>query len=356
MLHRTCVGDQCCYLYGSEPSNDSVCAIGGRALGLSCYVYNPHIPFTDFTVRWFRSDNVTSMAPLTGEQIIESHEYQHYREYANRPIHGQTFNSCSNASIYRDAFFLVITNFTPDKNGYYWCQIVVNGTVSQPSQYVWIYAADNSSCTPPMEIFTLIPDPRCADLQGYANRSQIHEISGTQTTVFSGTPTVFSGTQTTVFSGTPTVFSGTQTTVFSGTPTVFSGTQTIVISSPKTYEGTLHRIYSTSKSRSTLGTSNPIAQSVVTTFEEATGTPKSTTEPLLYITGLLSVLVAILLFLLLLSLLCVHKSRRQGDTTCMHVSIQTRYCYPSLRRFKTVESRMCVSLIFTTLPTFNTIQ
>ena len=161
VFQQLIAGDQCCYLYGSMPANDSVCAIGGRALGLSCYVYNPHIPFTDFTVRWFRSDNVTSMAPLTGEQIIESHEYQHYREYANRPIHGQTFNSCSNASIYRDAFFLVITNFTPDKNGYYWCQIVVNGTVSQPSQYVWIYAADNSSCTQPVP-FVLMGEPQCA--------------------------------------------------------------------------------------------------------------------------------------------------------------------------------------------------
>ena len=60
MLHlQTYADNQCCYLYGSVPTNNSVCVIDGRTLGLTCYVYNPHIPFTDLTVRWFRSTEET---------------------------------------------------------------------------------------------------------------------------------------------------------------------------------------------------------------------------------------------------------------------------------------------------------
>ena len=54
--------------------------------------------------------------------------------------------TCIHGALYRDAFSLIINNFTTDNDGYYWCQIMVNGSFLQPSQYAWFYADDNYSC------------------------------------------------------------------------------------------------------------------------------------------------------------------------------------------------------------------
>ena len=54
--------------------------------------------------------------------------------------------TCIHSALYGDAFSLIINNFTTDNDGYYWCQIMVNGSFLQPSQYAWFYADDNYSC------------------------------------------------------------------------------------------------------------------------------------------------------------------------------------------------------------------
>ena len=74
----------------------------------------------------------------------------------------QFTENCTAGPLYRDQFSLVIHNFTYDKNGYYWCEIVVNGSVSQPPHYAWFYAADNSSCTQ-QYYFKKAPIPHCAE-------------------------------------------------------------------------------------------------------------------------------------------------------------------------------------------------
>ena len=56
-------------------------------------------------------------------------------------------NSTCGRTLYRDTFTLHTPHFTREKNGYYWCQIVVNGTLLQPSPYAWFYANySNSPC------------------------------------------------------------------------------------------------------------------------------------------------------------------------------------------------------------------
>ena len=49
---------------------------------------------------------------------------------------------CTHDALYRDIFSLYINNFTTDNNGYYWCQVIINGSFRQPSQHTWFYAGD----------------------------------------------------------------------------------------------------------------------------------------------------------------------------------------------------------------------
>ena len=62
--------------------------------------------------------------------------------------------NCTHDILFKDTFFLTIHNFTTDKDGYYWCQIVINDLYLQPSPYAWFYAANRSSCTPELHFMT----------------------------------------------------------------------------------------------------------------------------------------------------------------------------------------------------------
>ena len=100
-------------------------------------------------MKWFRNtESYIEKAPSSTEEITDAHN-----DYTVQQIvasaNSETIGNCtkSNGHLYRDTFSLIINNFTSDKNGYYWCQIFVNNSISQPSQYAWFYAADSSSCT-----------------------------------------------------------------------------------------------------------------------------------------------------------------------------------------------------------------
>ena len=151
-------------MYGSVPHNDSNCNPEGKQLILNFIVINPIDNFTNLTVRWFRNnDTATRAASFTEEIISTSNVYQIIYELSQRSL--VTTSNCTTGPLYRDTFTLVTNqNFTSELNGYYWCEIVVNGSVSQPSQYAWFYAADSSSCTQ-QNHFKLADDPECAEFQ-----------------------------------------------------------------------------------------------------------------------------------------------------------------------------------------------
>ena len=134
-----CTDCQSCYLYGSVPRNDTNCVPEGSQVSLLYIVYNPRDPFTNLMVKWFRSSSdVTSAMEVSPS---ESDEYFFLRHNSST----STRNSpCG--PLYSDRFSLYISNFTTDKNGYYWCQILINGSFLQPSQHAWFYADDSNLC------------------------------------------------------------------------------------------------------------------------------------------------------------------------------------------------------------------
>ena len=175
--------DQCCYMYGSVLRNESNCIPEGiTQTTFNFIVINPHDNFTNLTVKWFRNADMARAATATEEL---TNEYQLATNSAS-----EILGNCTVGPLYRDTFTLVIHNFTSDKNGYYWCEIVVNGSVSQPSQYAWFYAADSSSCTQ-QRLFKIAKDnsSQCAEFKSNNYSTSMIYSTTTDSLVTLGTTT-----------------------------------------------------------------------------------------------------------------------------------------------------------------------
>ena len=96
-------GEECCYLYGSVPRNESSCVFEGRQTTLSFLMYNPHDSFTNFTVRWFKNADPTRAAASTEEITdIQNKNHLFYKiasittlavNCTTSPLH-RTYSSC----------------------------------------------------------------------------------------------------------------------------------------------------------------------------------------------------------------------------------------------------------------------
>ena len=101
--------------------------------------------------------------------------------------------NCTRGILYADTFSLyILSNFTADKNGYYWCQILINGSFTQPSQQAWFYAEENaSSCTRQDPYFRAVPNSaQCASGKLLSNsllhRMILYYCSSSNNTYFTG--------------------------------------------------------------------------------------------------------------------------------------------------------------------------
>ena len=135
-------------------------------------------------------------ATSSNEELTHNQsEYTLFQEYASNPSMAIQNINCSAGSLYRDTYILVIQNFTSDKNGYYWCQIYVNNSISQPSQYAWFYAADRSSCTQQSN-FKLTNEPQCAYVHSDTNQVLITMPQETSTVITTLTSVTVEATST----------------------------------------------------------------------------------------------------------------------------------------------------------------
>ena len=124
---------ECHYLYDTVPasSNDSTCAVSeGNTVYFSCTVYDR---CNSISVLWYKSRNVrtSSEQAVTGSQGPGG-KFQIFAI----DIPADTSNLagyCSTAS------FLVINNFNNiNDSGYYWCQILANGSLLLPSPHGYL--------------------------------------------------------------------------------------------------------------------------------------------------------------------------------------------------------------------------
>ena len=320
-MYNLCTDDQCCYLYGSVPRNDSNCVPENGQFTLQYIIYNPHDPFTNLTVRWFRSMDMTRAISLT--EVITtsiSGEYD-LTIFQSSPVD----RNCSHGSLYRNTFVLIIHNFTTDKDGYYWCQIVVNDSYLQPSQYAWFYAADRSSCTQELHFITASENEiQCAE--NYTNTCTV--ITEPPNTFEMATVILPSTTYLTRVTDTAIASTFESTTEIAPSTTYLTRVTDTAIAS--TFESTTEiapsttyltrvtdtAIASTFESTTEIAPSTTYLTSITTIFPT---TPKPTmmtmvfrmTQSVIYVAGFFSVLLVLLgtLVIILLLLLCVHKNK-----------------------------------------------
>ena len=120
---------ECNYLYDAVPSssNDTTCTVSeGNTVYFSCVVYDR---CNSISVLWYKSRTVRG----SSEEVTGTPEpVGKFQIFAvTVPIPANTINLagyCSTAS------FLVINNFNhTNDSGYYWCQILANGSLLLPS-------------------------------------------------------------------------------------------------------------------------------------------------------------------------------------------------------------------------------
>ena len=186
-------------------SNDSNCVPENEQFTLQYIVYNLRDPFTNLTVRWFRSMDVTRA--ISSTEVITTNILGGYADSSNVVTNSTFDTNCTRGLLYKDTFFLVIHNFTTDKDGYYWCQIVVNDSYLQLSQYAWFYAADSSSCKREYHFMTA-PKSEIQCAENYTDTYTV--ITETTNTIIIAPSTTNSTYVATNF---PTSSSPTQTTV-----------------------------------------------------------------------------------------------------------------------------------------------
>ena len=218
-----------------------------------------------------------------------------------------SIQNCSTGPLYRDVFILVIFNFTSEKNGYYWCQINVNNSISQPSQFAWFYAADSSSCTH-QNHFILTSEPQCAY---FVHDKQVHATAPEENIIIPHTTTTFSEEKSTVTipevastDTTPEVTSTVTIPEVASTDTTPEVTSTVTIPEVASTD-TTPEVTSTVTIPEVASTdTTPKVTSTFTTLEVATTqTTESVTRSNISITSILTALVATLGILVILMVL-----------------------------------------------------
>ena len=185
--------------------------------------------------------------------------------------------NCTHDILFKDTFFLTIHNFTTDKDGYYWCQIVINDLYLQPSPYAWFYAANRSSCTPELHFMTASE----SEIQCAENYTINSYATATTSSYESATVIVPSRTNSTPLTNT--------------LPT----TSVPMVIDPKAYSSSV-----TNSSALIPSESDPITTMVILRM----------TESVIYVAGAFSMLLILLAALVItLILLHIHRSRRKKD-------------------------------------------
>ena len=131
MQHLLCSHQgECSYLYDTVPgsSNDTTCTVAElNTVYFSCVVYDR---CNSINILWYKSRNVGPGERI--EQITGTPEPG--GKFQILILHIPANNISSLAGYCSTASILVINNFNnANDHGYYWCQILANGSLSLPS-------------------------------------------------------------------------------------------------------------------------------------------------------------------------------------------------------------------------------
>ena len=145
--------------------NDANCIPEGGHIAFNHIIYNPHDNYTNVSVTWLRS---IVEDRSTYEILPTFSEEYHYAIVHTSSISVKDMGTNCSLSLYRDTYSIVINNFTREKNGYYWCQLAINNTYTQPSHHSWFYAGNSSACSSNYHYFRpalLMNEVQCAQIE-----------------------------------------------------------------------------------------------------------------------------------------------------------------------------------------------
>ena len=129
--------EHCCYYYSIVPKNVTTVSRNPQGMSINwlCQIYSPHSDYTNLSVQWYKaatSDMAEGelLSELSGKYSFTISQLLPVVNDSQSALHG----------LFLDEFALTIHNFNSSSDdGYYWCQIVANGSCPlepSPTGYV----------------------------------------------------------------------------------------------------------------------------------------------------------------------------------------------------------------------------
>ena len=123
------ITDHCCYYYSIVPKNVTTisCNPQGMSINWLCYIQAPPND-TNLSVQWYKAAPGTAESDIMAEGELLSEFSGKYNFTITRQLLAVNNQSELNG-LFWDEFVLTILTFNSSTDdGYYWCQIVANGT------------------------------------------------------------------------------------------------------------------------------------------------------------------------------------------------------------------------------------
>ena len=161
------ITDRCCYYYSIVPKNVTTisCNPQGMSINWLCYIQAPPND-TNLSVQWYKAAPGTAESDIMAEGELLSEISSKYSFTIDRQ--SLAVNQSELNGLFWDEFVLTIHNFNSSTDdGYYWCQIVANGTCPLEPSPIGYLALDQfpvGKCSVHRFHFTdVVMPPICAE-------------------------------------------------------------------------------------------------------------------------------------------------------------------------------------------------
>ena len=169
-MEKFFITDRCCYYYSIVPKNVTTISCNPQGMNISwlCYINTPSNDM-NVSVQWYKARPGTAESDIMVEGELLSELSGKYSFTVTRQLLAVNNQSELNG-LFWDEFVLTINNFNSNTDdGYYWCQIVANGTCPlepSPTGYLALDQFPVEKCPyvyHPFDFIDPVVSPICAE-------------------------------------------------------------------------------------------------------------------------------------------------------------------------------------------------